>query len=80
MFTLQCVCCNLFLLFSAKEEEGQAADEGDRRGDGDDVRHSERQRVGLRHDGGGAFLPAHPQPLQPAGHQSAGLVRTFRKI
>jgi len=60
---------------SAEEKEGPTADETDRCGYGRGVRHSERDGVGLRHDRGGALLPVHPQPLQPAGRQGGRKVR-----
>ena len=62
------------VLFSAQEEAGQASDEAHPGIHRHGVRLSERQGVELRHDGGGALLPVHPQPLQPARRQGVGKV------
>ena len=65
-------------VISAKEKERQTPDEKDHSADGHSVRDSERESVGLWHDGGGALLPVHPQLLQPARHQSVRMVRMFK--
>lgn len=75
-------CCEVSYCFLclAKEKERQTPDERDHGRDGYSVRESECESVGLWHDRGGALLPVHPQPLQPARHRSGWKVRTNQEI